>query len=98
MGNQRFGLASYWNDAVPINHCTSREMSGGYNEKEKCTVEELRELKERKFRDLDAKEYREEVRRTNQEVFEKEREEREKVREQAKTVLGELVLSLLFHC
>lgn len=41
----------------------------------------------------DAEEYREEVRRSNQDVFEKERAEREKVREQAKTVLDLLTIN-----
>lgn len=41
----------------------------------------------------DAEEYREEVRRSNEEVFEKESAEREKVREQAKTVLDLLTIN-----
>ena len=53
----------------------------------RCSGKELQELREIKFRDLDAQDYREEVKRTNALVFERERREREKMKQQADEIL-----------
>ena len=53
----------------------------------RCSGKELQELRELKFRDLDAQDYREEVKRTNALVFERERREREKMKQQADEIL-----------
>jgi hypothetical protein len=54
---------------------------------EKCSREELQELRDRRFRDIDAEEYREQVRKENEDVFKREAEERQKLRDQARFVL-----------
>ena len=48
-----------------------------------CSPEELRELRDRRFRDSDSATYREQVRRESEEVFRQEAKERQKIREQA---------------
>ena len=53
----------------------------------RCSGKELQELRELKYRDLDDQEYREEVKRTNALVFERERQEREKMKQQADEIL-----------
>jgi hypothetical protein len=53
----------------------------------RCSGEELKELRDRKFRDLDAVEYREQVKEMNIQVFEEERAEREKMKQQANHIL-----------
>lgn len=53
----------------------------------RCSEEELKELRDRKFRDLDAEEYREQVKEANIQVFEEERAEREKLKMQANHIL-----------
>ena len=57
----------------------------------RCSGKELQELRELKYRDLDAQEYREEVKRTNALVFERERQEREKMKQQADEILKYVV-------
>jgi hypothetical protein len=53
---------------------------------QRCSREELMELRDRRFRDRDAEEYREQVRKENEEVFKREAEERQKLRDQARIV------------
>jgi hypothetical protein len=52
-----------------------------------CSNKELQELRDRKFRDEDAEVYREQVRKENEEVFRREAEERQNLRDQAKMVI-----------
>ena len=53
-----------------------------------CTPEELEELRQIKFRDIDSKEYREQIAKDNIKVFEEERKERNKIKLQAQTILN----------
>jgi hypothetical protein len=57
----------------------------------RCSGEELKELRDRKFRDLDAEEYRGQVKEINKQVFEDEHAEREKMKQQANHILMYLV-------
>lgn len=54
---------------------------------QRCSREELQQLRDRRFRDTDAEHYREQVRHENEQVFKREGEERQKLRDQAKLVL-----------
>jgi hypothetical protein len=56
----------------------------------RCSGEEIKELRDRKFRDSDAEEYREQVKEMNKQVFEEERAEREKIKVQANHILNYL--------
>eukprot|EP00934_Nitzschia_sp_Nitz4_P009189 Nitzschia sp. Nitz4//scaffold59_size112058//110258//111966//NITZ4_004131-RA/size112058-augustus-gene-0.97-mRNA-1//1//CDS//3329555189//9179//frame0 len=51
-----------------------------------CSKDELQQLRERQFRDSDAEKYRKKVEEMNVEVFQKEKEERQQLREQAAIV------------
>jgi hypothetical protein len=55
-----------------------------------CTNEELMELRDVRFREADSKEYREQTRRENEAVFQREAQERQQLRDQAKLVLAYL--------
>eukprot|EP00980_Cylindrotheca_fusiformis_P001504 scaffold346_cov116-Cylindrotheca_fusiformis.AAC.18 len=53
----------------------------------KCTRSELKELQDRKFRDSDSEEYRRKVKESNKAVFEREKEQRNAMRREARMVL-----------
>jgi hypothetical protein len=55
-----------------------------------CSKDELEDLRTQKFRDMDAESYREEVRKSNEEVFRMEAVERQQMRDQAKLLLDTL--------
>lgn len=54
---------------------------------QKCTRQELEELRQQQFRDTDAESYREEVRKANELVFQEEAKKRQELRDQANIIL-----------
>lgn len=63
-------------------------MANGGQRIEICSPEQLEEIRAVKFRDMDAQEYREQIARDNEKVFEEERKERDKIRLQARAILN----------
>jgi hypothetical protein len=63
-------------------------LANGGKPVEVCSDEELQSLRVMKFRELDAQDYREQVARDNEQVFEEESQEREKIRFQANAILN----------
>jgi hypothetical protein len=55
-----------------------------------CTNEELQELRDFRFREKDSKEYREQTQKENEDVFRREAQERQKLRDHSKIILDYL--------